>query len=79
MRGRNGEGRPPDGLRVRLVAENVRGLAVVRPARYLHLAAIVAFVLAVIALALEESLVATVLFMVAAVGFLATLILQRRR
>jgi multisubunit Na+/H+ antiporter MnhF subunit len=50
-----------------------------RPARYLHLAAIVAFILAVIALALGESLAATVMFIVAAVGFLTTLILQRRR
>ena len=58
--------------------EGVRRVGV-RFARSLHLAAIAAFVLAVIALALEESLVATVLFMVAAAGFLTTLILQRRR
>ena len=50
-----------------------------RLARYVQLSAIAAFTLAVIALALGESLVATVLFMVAAVGFLTTLILQRRR
>lgn len=60
------------------MAEDVRGL-VVRATRSLHLAAIAAFILAVIALALGESLAATVLFVVAAVGFLATLILQRRR
>ncbi len=60
------------------MAENVRGL-VVRLTRSLHLAAIAAFILAVIALALGESLASTVLFMVAAVGFLTTLILQRRR
>jgi len=51
----------------------------VRPARYLHLVAIVAFIFAVIALALGEQLASTVLFMAAAVGFLTTLIFQRRR
>ena len=50
-----------------------------RVARYLHLSAIVAFILAVIALALGEHLLSTALFMVAAVGFLVPLILQRRR
>ena len=50
-----------------------------RPARYLHLAAIVAFIFAVIALALGEQLASTVIFMAAAVGFLAALVLQRRR
>ena len=50
-----------------------------RPARYLHLAAIVAFIFAVIALALGEQLASTVLFVVATIGFLAALILQRRR
>lgn len=50
-----------------------------RLARSLQLAAIAAFTLAVIALALGKSLAATALFMVAAVGFLATVILQRRR
>ena len=50
-----------------------------RLARSLHLAALAAFALAVIALILGEHLVATVLFLIAAVGFLASLILQRRR
>jgi Flp pilus assembly protein TadB len=45
----------------------------------LHLSAIAAFTLAVIALALGRPLVATVMFIIAAVGFLVTLILQRRR
>ena len=60
------------------MAENVRGL-VVRLTRFLHLAGIAAFILAVIALALGEQLASTILFMAAAVGFLATLIFQRRR
>lgn len=47
--------------------------------RFLQLGAIAAFTLAVIALALGESLAATVMFVVAAVGFLIVLILQRRR
>jgi hypothetical protein len=51
----------------------------VRLARSLHLAALAAFALAVIALIMGEHLVATVLFFMAAVGFLASLILQRRR
>ena len=50
-----------------------------RFARSLQLAAIAAFTLAVIAFALGESLAATVLFAVAAVGFLGVLILRRRR
>ncbi len=50
-----------------------------RLARSLHLSAIAAFTLAVIALVLGEHLAATVLFFVAAAGFLVTLILQRRR
>jgi hypothetical protein len=50
-----------------------------RLARSLHLAALAAFALAVIALILGEHLVATVLFFIAAVGFLVSLILQRRR
>jgi hypothetical protein len=50
-----------------------------RLARSLHLAALAAFALAVIALILGEHLVATVLFLIAAVGFLTSLILQRRR
>lgn len=49
-----------------------------RVARFLHMSAIVAFALAVVALLLEEHLAATVLFFVAAAGFLATLVLQRR-
>jgi hypothetical protein len=49
-----------------------------RLVRSLHLAAIAAFTLAVIAMLLGEQLVATVLFVKATAGFLATLILQRR-
>jgi hypothetical protein len=60
------------------VEESVRRLGV-RLARSLQLGAIAAFALAVIALARGESLAATVLFIVAAVGFLIVLILQRRR
>jgi hypothetical protein len=60
------------------VAEGVRRLGV-RLARSLQLGAIAAFALAVIALARGESLAATVLFIVAAVGFLIVLILHRRR
>ncbi len=58
--------------------ESVRRLGV-RLARSLQLGAIAAFALAVIALARGESLAATVMFIVAAVGFLIVLILQRRR
>lgn len=58
--------------------EGVRRVGV-RLARSLQLSAIAAFTLAVIALALGKSLEATILFMVAAVGFLAALVLQRRR
>ena len=47
--------------------------------RSLHLAAIAAFALAVIAMLIGEHLLATALFVVAAAGFLGTLILQRRR
>jgi predicted lysophospholipase L1 biosynthesis ABC-type transport system permease subunit len=50
-----------------------------RVARYLQLSAIVALIFAVIAVALEAYLASTALFMVAAVGFLVTLILQKRR
>ena len=50
-----------------------------RFAHSLHLSAIAAFALAVIAMVLGEHLVATVLFVIAAAGFLVTLILQRRR
>ncbi len=50
-----------------------------RIVRSLHLAAIAAFTLAVIAMLLGEQLAATVLFLIAALGFLATLILRRRR
>ena len=50
-----------------------------RLVRSLQLGAIVAFTLAVIALALGRSLAATVMFVVAAVGFLVVLIVQRRR
>ncbi len=58
-----------------MVAEVVE----VRPARALHLAAIAAFALAVVALARGNDLAATVLFALAAAGFLATMVLQRRR
>ncbi len=61
-----------------MVEESVREVGV-RLARSLQLGAIVAFALAVIALALGESLASTVLFVVAAVRFLVVLILQRRR
>jgi hypothetical protein len=54
-----------------------KGALVVRVARSLHLSAIAAFALAVVALLLERHLAATVLFFAAAAGFLATLILQR--
>jgi hypothetical protein len=47
--------------------------------RSLQLGAIAAFTLAIIAFALGESLASTVMFVVAAVGFLIVLILQRRR
>lgn len=50
-----------------------------RLARSLHLSAIAAFTLAVIAMILGEQRAATVLFAIAAAGFLAALILQRRR
>lgn len=50
-----------------------------RPARALHLAAIVSFVLAVVALILGKSVAATALFFVAAAAFLATIVLQGRR
>ena len=58
-----------------MVAEIVE----VRLAGALNLVAIAAFALAVIALILGNNLLATVLFGVAAAGFLATMILQRRR
>ena len=54
-------------------------LVAMRLARSIHLSAIAAFALAVIALILGEHLAATVLFVLAAGGFLATLILQRRQ
>jgi hypothetical protein len=60
-----------------VVAEDVRGVGV-RLARSLQLGAIAALTLALIALAVGESLPATVLFIVAAVGFSIVLILQRR-
>jgi hypothetical protein len=61
-----------------MVAEDVRGVGM-RLMRSIQLGAIAAFTLAVIAFARDESLAATVLFVVAAVGFLIVLILQRRR
>jgi hypothetical protein len=48
-------------------------------ARSLLLSAIAAFTVRVIALALGVSLAALVLFVVSAVGFLATLVLLRRQ
>jgi hypothetical protein len=51
----------------------------VRFAHSLQLDAIAAFTLAIMALALGESLAATVMFVVAAVGFLAVLVVQWRR
>jgi hypothetical protein len=51
----------------------------VRRVGSLQLAAIAALALAVIALALGKNVVATILFVVAAAGFLATIFLQRRR
>ena len=50
-----------------------------RFARSLHLCAIAAFASAVIALILGEHLVATIMFTVATVAFLALLILPGRR
>ncbi len=55
------------------------GWDAVRFARSLHLSAIAAFALAVVAMVLGRHLVATALFVIASVGFLAVLILQRRR
>jgi hypothetical protein len=51
----------------------------VRLAGLLQLTAIAAFALAVISLILEKHTVATVLFVVASAGFLATILLQRRQ
>jgi hypothetical protein len=51
----------------------------VRLARSLQLGAIAAFAVGIIALARGEMVGATVMFVVAAVGFLVVLILQRRR
>ena len=64
--------------RAPLAAEGVRGVGV-KLARSLLLSAITTFTVGVIALALGASLAATVLFVVSAVGFLATLVLLRRR
>jgi hypothetical protein len=50
----------------------------VRLARLLQLTAIAAFALAIISLTLEKHTVATILFVVATAGFLATILLQRR-
>ena len=50
-----------------------------RLARSLHLGAIAAVTLALVALAAGKILPATVLFIVAAVGFAIVFILQRRR
>jgi O-antigen ligase len=61
-----------------LVAYDVRGIGL-RLMRSLQLGSIAAFTLAVIALALGESVASTAMFTVAAVGFLVVLVLQRRR
>ncbi|MDP8973818.1 MAG: hypothetical protein M3N45_11780 [Actinomycetota bacterium] len=50
-----------------------------RLASLLQLIAIAAFALAVISLILEKHIVATILFVVATAGFLATILLQRRQ
>ncbi len=50
-----------------------------RPAGALHLASIAALALAVVFLILGKDVAATVLFVGAAAGFLATMILRRRR
>ncbi len=50
-----------------------------RLARSLYLSAIAAFALAIIAMLLGEHIAATVLFVIAAAGFLGVLILQRSR
>ena len=50
-----------------------------RLVRSLHLSGIAAFTLAVISFVLGKHLAATILFVIAALCFLATLILQRRR
>ena len=50
-----------------------------RLAGFLQLTAIAAFALAVISLILKKHAVATVLFVVASAGFLATILLQRRQ
>jgi multisubunit Na+/H+ antiporter MnhF subunit len=57
----------------------VEEISSVRRLGVLQLTAIAVLALAVIALALGKNVVATVLFVVAAVGFLATIFLQRRR
>jgi hypothetical protein len=51
----------------------------VRLAGFLQLAAIAAFALVVIALIPGKNFVGTLLFFIATAGFLATIILQRRR
>jgi hypothetical protein len=51
----------------------------VRLAGLLQLTAIAAFALAVISLILEKHIAATILFVVASAGFLATILLQRRQ
>ena len=50
-----------------------------RRAGLLQLAAIAAFTLGVIALVMDKQTVATVLFVIAMAGFLAIILLQRRR
>ena len=61
-----------------MAAEGVRRLGV-KLARSLLLSAVTAFAVGVMALALGASLAAMVLFVVAAVGFLATLVLLKMR
>jgi heme A synthase len=57
----------------------VEEMVLVRPAGALQLTAIAVLTLGIIALVLEKNLVATVLFVIAAALFLATIFLQRRR
>jgi hypothetical protein len=51
----------------------------VRLAGFLQLATIAAFALVIITLILGKNLVGTLLFFIAIAGFLASMILQRRR
>jgi hypothetical protein len=70
--------RSSEAHRALLAAEGVRRVGM-KLARSLLLSAIAAFTVGVIALALGASLAALVLFVVSAVGFLATLVFLRRQ